>query len=199
MLSRQVDGPARMAYAHFAVERPRHFILIGTTNNSTYLTDSTGGRRFWPIDVQRFDIEWIREHRDQLWAEACAREAAGASIRLHENLWPEATEQQEKRREVDPWEIVIRRKLMDGDKGSYSDGRIRVVTSALWDAIGIPIERRDRMGQIRISEIMQRLGFKRTRVRPHGEEVQVGFVQDRNVIELREEGEREPGEDDVPI
>ncbi|MFA6315597.1 MAG: virulence-associated E family protein, partial [Candidatus Paceibacterota bacterium] len=88
MLSRQVDGPARMAYAHFPVERPRHFILIGTTNSSAYLTDSTGGRRFWPMTVQRFNIALIKQHRDQLWAEATAREAQGESIRLREELWP---------------------------------------------------------------------------------------------------------------
>src|SRR6185436_11555438 len=54
MLSRQVDGPARMAYAHFAVERLRHFIIIGTTNSKSYLNDSTGARRFWPAEVQQF-------------------------------------------------------------------------------------------------------------------------------------------------
>src|SRR6185436_3179557 len=76
MLSRQVDGPARLAYAHFPVERPRQFIIIGTTNSPAYLTDPTGGRRFWPIEVQAFRLDWIKANRDQLWAEACIREEA---------------------------------------------------------------------------------------------------------------------------
>lgn len=175
MLSRQRDGPARMAYAHFPVERPRHFILIGTTNSSAYLTDSTGGRRFWPMTVQRFNIELIKRHRDQLWAEASVREAAGESIRLPEALWPHATEQQEKRREIDPWEDVIQRVLSLTDPGK--DGRRRVPSKVIWEALGTPIERRDRFASLRITEVMQRLGFKRTRVRPEGEDVQVGFVE----------------------
>jgi hypothetical protein len=47
-LSRQVDGPARMAYAHLPIERARQFIQIGTTNSKNYLADPTGARRFWP-------------------------------------------------------------------------------------------------------------------------------------------------------
>lgn len=197
MLSRQVDGPARMAYAHFPVERPRHFILIGTTNSSIYLTDPTGARRFWPLTVRRFNVEWIRQHRDQLWAEACCREADGASIRLPEELWPHAGEEQEKRREIDPWEDVLRKALLRIEPNS--DGKRRVVTAALWDLLNIPSERRDRYGSLRISEIMHRLGFKRTRVRPPGEDVQVGYVQESDALELRPEGEREPGEDDGPF
>jgi predicted P-loop ATPase len=68
MLSRQVDGPARMAYGHYPVTRPRQFIFIGTTNADTYLADHTGARRFWPVRVKPFDLAWIRTHRDQLWA-----------------------------------------------------------------------------------------------------------------------------------
>lgn len=175
MLSRQVDGPARMAYAHFPVERPRHFIIVGTTNSSAYLTDPTGARRFWPLTVRRFDVAWIKQHRDQLWAEASAREASGASIRLPEELWPEASEHQEARREIDPWEHVLRGALLS--VAPNSDGKRRVVTEELWNALGIPADKRDRYGALRISEIMQRLGFRRTRVRPHGGDVQVGYAQ----------------------
>lgn len=176
MLSRQVDGPARMAYAHFPVERPRHFIIIGTTNSAAYLTDPTGARRFWPMKVHRFDVAWIRVNRDQLWAEAVVREASGESIRLPEALWPMAAEEQEARREIDPWEGMIRAALMMIEPNS--DGRRRIVTSLIWDALGIQVDKRDRFGALRISEIMQRLGFRRTRVRPQGEDVQVGYVQD---------------------
>jgi hypothetical protein len=175
MMSRQVDGPARMAFAHFPVQRPRHFILVGTTNSSVYLPDTTGGRRFWPVVVKRFDIRWIVQRRDQLWAEACVREAAGESIRLAEALWPEAAEHQEQRREVDPWEAVIRHAVL-GVAPSF-DGRRRVATSVLWDALSIAVGQRDRYSAMRISEIMQKLGFKRTRVRPSDGTVQVGFVQ----------------------
>lgn len=210
-LSRQIDGPARMAYAHLPVERPRQFVIIGTTNADTYLADPTGARRFWPVSVGKFDVAWITEHRDQLWAEAVHREAAGESNRLPESLWPAAGKHQEQRREIDPWEGLIRNAMVMTDSlHSASDHKTRVVTTFLWDALAIPPERRDRRGSIRISEIMQRLGFVRTRLRPAGEDVQVGFVSvaDHWVTAQTPEDElheqvhalpptsREPGEDD---
>lgn len=194
MLSRQVDGPARMAYAHFAVERPRHFIIIGTTNSSIYLNDSTGARRFWPMTVNRFNIQWIVKHRDQLWAEAVVREGNEESIRLPEALWPAAGKEQDKRREVDPWEETLRSVLLNISPSS--DDRRRITTDALWNAIGIQPERRDRYGALRISEVMHKLGFKRTTVR-EGDSIQTGYTtEDPKLLEVLDE-DREPGEDDV--
>ena len=75
-LSRQTDGPVRLAYARLPTEVPRQFVVIGTTNECTgYLKDTTGGRRFWPVRVMRFEIARLRADRDQLWAEAAHREA----------------------------------------------------------------------------------------------------------------------------
>lgn len=198
-LSRQVDGPARMAYAHLPVERQRQFVIIGTTNSSAYLTDPTGARRFWPVPIQRFDVEKVLSLREQLWAEATHREMNGESIRLREELWPHAAVHQEDRREIDPWEDVLRNALLmiEPTRG----GHRRVVTTLLWEALGIETSRRDRSGSLRIADIMQRLGFTRTRIRPPGEEVQVGYVSEVDRLTLREAGEtpREPGSDDMPF
>jgi predicted P-loop ATPase len=163
MLSRQIDGPARMAYAHVAVERPRQFIIVGTTNSSEYLADTTGSRRFWPVRVRRFDVEGIVRDRDQLWAEAVVREAAGESIRLPEELWSQAGEHQEQRREIDAWEEVLR-EVIEGLEPD-SKQRLQVAADALWGAVGtVDVSRRDRAGARRIAEIMQRFGFVRTNV-----------------------------------
>lgn len=172
MLSRQYDGPARMAYARIPVERPRQFIIIGTTNTAEYLADSTGARRFWPVKVGRFDVEGLVRDRDQLWAEAVVREAKGESIRLREDLWDAATGHQEKRREVDAWEDILYNVAAALPPGS--DGHVRIATDLLWGALSIEPARRDRMGAKRISEIMQRLGFERCVVRGD-DKVQVGY------------------------
>ncbi len=66
-LSRQVDGPVRLAYGRMPTTVPRQFILIGTTNSRlAYLKDSTGARRFWPVPIERFDVEALARDRDQL-------------------------------------------------------------------------------------------------------------------------------------
>jgi hypothetical protein len=52
----------------------RQCIFIGSTNDSKYLKDQTGNRRFWPIDVNtdRIDIAALDAEMDQVWAEAVA-------------------------------------------------------------------------------------------------------------------------------
>lgn len=190
MLSRQVDGPARMAYARVSVERARQFIIIGTTNSSEYLPDSTGSRRFWPVKVGRFLIDQIVRDRDQLWAEAVYREAQGESVRLSESLWSAAGFHQERRREVDAWEDILG-EFVEALEVSTT-GRQQVSADALWSKLNIATERRDRSGAKRISEIMQRMDFSRTTVR-EGSKVMTGYA--RNVAGTETRGPKVPEPD----
>ncbi len=160
-LSRQIDGPVRLAYAHLTDEVPRQFVIIGTTNSHKYLKDSTGNRRFWPVRVQEFDVEAIRRDRDQLWAEAVRREASGESIRLDPRLYALAEVQQERRRVEDAWEEPLSKLFEEGK--AY-----RVTTEELWTALGIPVERRTQADGARIVAIMESLGFEHKKARALG-------------------------------
>jgi predicted P-loop ATPase len=62
----------RAAYERVAETVKRQCVFIGTTNESAYLVDRTGNRRWWPIPVQveRIDIDGLRGEVLQLWAEA---------------------------------------------------------------------------------------------------------------------------------
>lgn len=73
-ISRTVDK-ARMAYGHYTSFMPRTCILFGTTNTHSFLKDSTGERRFLPIDVGETEpiqsvFRDLAAEVDQLWAEA---------------------------------------------------------------------------------------------------------------------------------
>jgi hypothetical protein len=60
-------------YRELPVTFPRRLLLIGTTNESEFLADSTGERRWLPITVgvtHDVDREAIARDRAQLWAEA---------------------------------------------------------------------------------------------------------------------------------
>jgi hypothetical protein len=173
MLSRQVDGPVRMAYARESEERPRHFVIFGTTNTQEYLHDSTGNRRFWPVRVGHFDIDSLRRDRDQLWAEAVVREATDESIRLPESLYPAAAKVQEKRRSEDPWEETIDTML----KGADVHNNVTYVrASEVWQALGLTTDKRDKSKSKRVSEVMQRFGWVRDTLRlPVMERVKEGY------------------------
>ena len=63
----------RVAYGSTVGSFARQCVLVGTTNENTYLRDRTGNRRFWPIPVRHvINTEWLVKYRDQLLAEAYA-------------------------------------------------------------------------------------------------------------------------------
>lgn len=152
-LSRSTDR-ARMAYGHFADDRPRQFVCIGTTNSEEYLFSPYGNRRFWPVKIGRFDLTALERDRDQLWAEASLRETDGASIRLPEILWQAAAEEQGKRQVEDPFLEVLR------DKLGEHEGTI--TTEDIWRLLGVPVERRNLGGAgARMAATMRKLGWEK--------------------------------------
>lgn len=76
-ISAKVDR-YRPSYGRVVESYSRQCVLVGTTNESTYLRDRTGNRRFWPVPVKlRINNPWITKWRDQLMAEAFARYQTG--------------------------------------------------------------------------------------------------------------------------
>jgi putative DNA primase/helicase len=155
-VSRQVDR-VRLSYARRAEDYPRQCIFIGSTNDQEYLTDETGNRRYWPIHVGRARKAWLKENRDQLWAEAKFRYELGEKLYLTKELEAIARSEQEKRFEVDEWEAEVK-KIVAKDEGGF------FVTTELWRAIHSDnMNGHPQMGDSkRIGKIMRRLGFVRT-------------------------------------
>lgn len=73
----------RPPYGRNVITLPRRCIFLGTTNNPQFLTDRTGNRRFYPVEVKsngndilRREGE-VREYIRQCWAEAVSRYKSG--------------------------------------------------------------------------------------------------------------------------
>lgn len=95
----------RRKYARNSEAIVRRAVLAGTTNVREFLSDPTGNRRFWPVQcADKLTVEWLEEHRDQLWAEALVR------VKRGEKWWPSEQEEllcaQMEEKHVDRDELV---------------------------------------------------------------------------------------------
>lgn len=110
-LSQQADR-FRAAYGRHVKEMPRRCVFFGTTNDTEFLTDRTGNRRFWPLAVgvnkATKDI-WreLDDEKDQIWAEAVMRYRIGEPLYLSGEVEREAKEQQESHRKTSTREGII--------------------------------------------------------------------------------------------
>ena len=68
----------REVYGITECDWPRTVVFAGTTNESHYLADSTGNRRFWPVKVGRIGLDRLRGDASQIVGEAVARYQDGA-------------------------------------------------------------------------------------------------------------------------
>ena len=72
LITTRVDE-VRRPYASLPESLYRRFVMIGTTNRNQFLVDSTGNRRFVPLEIGTgFLIPWkqLSQERDMLWASA---------------------------------------------------------------------------------------------------------------------------------
>lgn len=106
-ISKQADI-YRVAYGKRVTEFPRQCIFIGTTNESTFLRDQTGNRRFWPIRCavtkptrSPWD-EGTDAYIDQVWAEAKSAFEAGEDVWIGREMEQEAAEVQKVHTEESP-------------------------------------------------------------------------------------------------
>ena len=103
----------RAAYGRHVKELPRCCVFFGSTNTTDFLQDTTGNRRFWPVDVgekPHSKTVWSDLTDDviaQLWAEAKARWIANEPLYLSGAVEAEALIKQEEHREVSVREDLI--------------------------------------------------------------------------------------------
>lgn len=102
----------RPAYGRRTNELPRRCVFFGTTNTSDFLQDTTGNRRFWPVDVgvqpiKHYVWDLTDAEIDQLWAEAKCYWMMGEPLFLTGALADAAAQHAEEHREELPQEGMI--------------------------------------------------------------------------------------------
>lgn len=103
----------RAAYGRHVKELPRCCVFFGTTNTAEFLSDTTGNRRFWPVDVGEIPhtkTVWkdlTDDYVRQVWAEAKIRWQSGEVLYLTGEVEEQARAKQEEHREVSVREGLI--------------------------------------------------------------------------------------------
>ena len=114
-LSRQNDI-YRASFGKRATPHLRQCVFFGTTNEeSGYLRDTTGNRRFWPVKTpgNGYKHSWQLTQReiDQIWAEALFYVQQGEKIYLDSELDALAQEEQREAMQTDEREGLVREYL----------------------------------------------------------------------------------------
>lgn len=136
-----------------ASDHPRQSVFAGTTNDSVYLGDETGARRFLPVLTHTIDLELAKNTRVQLFAEALFM--YNFDHTWHE-LPPQALEEQEARRTADPWEYYIK---------EYVRSRPSVQTSnILLECLKIESGKQTKFDTIRVGRILKMLRWDRRNI-----------------------------------
>lgn len=161
----------RKPFATQTEKYPRQYVLAGTTNDTNWMTDPTGGRRFWPVKVcDLINIKELRKVKEQLWAEAVYRYKKGepSYIRADDPVNRLFLEEQSDRFVGDAWQEEIEAKV----------NTLPVITTAkiMQDILHIPKERWSNRDKGRIQGIMRHLGYKSKSVRS-GNRVVSGWVK----------------------
>lgn len=159
MLSMRIDKVV-LPYAKLASEHPRQCIFFGTINpgDSGYLTDGTGNRRYWPVEVVKADLHRIEERRDQIWAEATKAFFADEPWWFeHEDQAALAENAAADREKTDIWDEVLAEKI-------HRDSIRSLTLSGALQALGVPTDRMDDRARDRVAASLRRLGFATSKV-----------------------------------
>lgn len=162
-ISCQVDEQ-RLAFRRDPKKYYRQSVFAGTSNNMSYLLDADGNRRFWPVLCTKINIDWLRQNRDQLFAEAkhiydshiwSAEEPYGEKLFLDGKALEISKSQQKMRLNTDEvLEHAIQKYLLFKDTTTMSDILLNCLGHKLTDS-------NTRSQQIIVGRILKRLGFEK--------------------------------------
>lgn len=170
-------------FENLRVDLLRQCVFASTTNESAYLADPSGDRRYWPIACTRVDRDSIQRDRDQLWAEAVAiylgaheceehgtelakrgdHDASSMCTRssrcqLHA-WWPIGADHdmlaaaQAERYDADIWTTAVTKYLAESTRSFHA-------TRDILNHLGIETPHQDRRNAQRIASIMRQLGYE---------------------------------------
>lgn len=162
-VTRTVDK-FRPPYGRSRVDFKRTTVFIGTTNNPDYLTDRTGNRRFWPVEVTQCNFKALGRDKDQLWAEAVFKYAFDREpLWLEGDLKETAKGEQAKRLQSDETDIM-EEKLIKWVRDEIKNGT-PVLEVTLTDLFNGVFSQYPLKNARKACDVLRRAGFKNIRTK----------------------------------
>ena len=155
LVTTRVDE-VRYPYASLPSKLSRRFVMIGTTNRNQFLVDSTGNRRFVPLEIgSGFQVPWreLTQQRDAIWAAAVLAFREGVSYEFNSGEIAAISEYIQEFGDPDPWV----EKVM-----SYVTIREEVTAAEiLTNALEIDPKQQSRRESRRVADVLQSMGWRR--------------------------------------
>lgn len=179
-LTRQ-DDVHRLPYDRLTERLKRQSVFCGSSNKLAYLFGEDGNRRFWPIKCGNINIEWLKQNKDQLFAEAKNRFLDGEVLYLNPELFEFAKKIQSEKLSVNEvWLEIIEQHLIGRDDTTMKE--------ILKECLKLELKEFNNHSYIsNVGRILKKLGFiKRKRVNSYGEK----FLYVRESVLAKEEEQR---------
>lgn len=156
----------RPPYRRDLIDLKRACVFAGTTNESSFLSDTTGDRRFWIIPVRgKIATDLLAEERDLIWAAAVALYRSGEQWHLTESEEIASGELNAQFRSLDPWHEKV---------AVYVAGReFTTSNEILTGAFEYELRNIGRKEQLRVSGILTSLGWENIVKKLDGKSVKV--------------------------
>jgi hypothetical protein len=175
------DDDVRPPYAREHVRRSRSCIIVGTTNDEQFLSDTTGSRRYWVIPVQSIDKDEVERLRDHLWAEALHLYRQGEKWWLSKELEARQQKNNETYLTLGPWEGAISDWLSNVANIEPFDGGGWQTTTGniLTHCLGKPKHQQNIADQMKVSLTMTSLGWVKRRIRDKESRIYLWWKSER--------------------
>ena len=166
-LSSQVDS-LRPPYGRDTEDMPRMSIIVGSTNQDEFLSDSTGSRRFWVIPVaKKINCDLLKRERDEIWAAIVHQYRKGVQWHLTDKEEIQAQAVAEAFQTSHPWTQPVIEYATKFESVSSKD--------VLDDALHIELPRQTRADEMIVSGILKQAGWTIKRPTIKGKKVSLWF------------------------
>ena len=157
----------RPPYGRDILEMQRPSIIVGSTNETEFLADPTGNRRYWviPIVHAQIPLDQLATERDRIWAAAVHAFKGGEKWVLPDEMRQVASADASNYATSDPWEDVI---------FAYCTEKRKVtVAELLTNVLKLELHQMDKRSEMRVTNLLKGSGWGSGREVVHGRRVRV--------------------------